>query len=85
MMLIEDKKNLELQLNEYKTRLNNDLAVKPNTDFKLDSKILNLKKQIDLEIDNTKTSDLISSEKIIELELEKRKLKSITSNSSQEK
>ena len=79
MKLIDEKSELNMENYELKKRVDTLITSKAtSTDFKANQDVLDLKKQIDREIENMKKDEVKSSEKILKLEIEKKK--SMSSN-----
>lgn len=80
MKLIDEKSDLQVENYELKKRVDTLLTVKPSTDFMMSKNVMDLKSQIDKEIEIMKKDEAKTSERIIKLELEKKR--TMMSNSS---
>mmetsp|Transcript_16510 Transcript_16510/g.14413 ORF Transcript_16510/g.14413 Transcript_16510/m.14413 type:complete len:234 (+) Transcript_16510:956-1657(+) len=82
MILLDEKQDRNHQIKGYKKRIDELLYSKPNTNFELNTDILDLKKQIDNQINFTKVNHASDKEKMMKLEIENEKLKSDPSEHS---
>ena len=68
-------KDLALELNEYKRKLDDSFKPKTNANFMMSKDIIELKAKIDNEIYARSKDEVKSTEKMIKLEIENKKLK----------